>query len=130
MVGWWFPYFPWLCAEAEGPPPILGDKVTGFWTITCGATIHCSYDLSLASQHIRDTLSRWGRVLCFSPQGLAREYPEAIKGWAILRSQFIGIGERRGEEKGVSLSTKFERGKGRDWRKARFFLLLFLLKKK
>jgi len=24
----------------------------------------------------------------------------------------------------------FERGKGRDWRKARFFLLLFLLKKK
>jgi len=36
----------------------------------------------------------------------------------------------RGEGKGVSLPTRDGKGPGKDWRKARFFLLLFLIKKK
>lgn len=45
--------------------------------------------------------------MCFSPQGLAREYLEATKGWAILSLSLKGIkGERSGEGKGVSLPTR------------------------
>jgi len=45
--------------------------------------------------------------MCFSPQGLAREYREATKGWAILSLSLEGIRrERMGEERGVSLPTR------------------------
>jgi len=44
--------------------------------------------------------------LCFSPQDLAKEYPEPIKGWAILRSPFMGIGERRRREFPYPLSLQ------------------------
>jgi len=69
--------------------------------------------------------------MCFSPQGSAREYHKATKGWAILSLSPRWIRrERRREGRGDPLSTYTEKGKGRDWRKARFFFLLFLLKKK
>jgi len=48
--------------------------------------------------------------MCFSPKGLAKENPEATKGWAIPSLSLKGIGrERRGEGKGDSLATGFRK---------------------
>jgi len=62
---------------------------------------------------------------------MAREYPEAARGWAILSLSPKGIRRGQGERGRESpYLPEIEEAQLRDWRKARFFLLLFLLKKK
>ena len=58
-------------------------------------------------------------------EGFGKEVSRANQGWAILYLFLWGISrERRGERKEFIYPPGSERGKGRDWRKARFFLLL------
>jgi len=62
---------------------------------------------------------------------LARKYPEATKGWAILSLSLKGIRrERRGEGEGVSLATRFRKRQGKRLAKRMLLFATFSSKEK
>ena len=68
--------------------------------------------------------------ICFVAEGLAKDYPEANRLWAILSLSLKGIKGERREKEGASLSPQTWKEARKEMAESTFFSPIFLVEKK